>query len=100
MLTKFRTCNNRLPVNVGRYTGVNREERICNLCNENAIADECHVLLKCSNDDLVRWRDMYIPSYYTLRPTNFKFVELVQNTNVNILTKLSVFIKLVMSKLR
>ncbi len=25
LLTRFRTCNNRLPVNIGRCTGVNRE---------------------------------------------------------------------------
>ncbi len=54
LLTRFRTCNNRLPVNVGRYTSVNREERTCTLCNDNAKADEFHVLLKCSNEELVR----------------------------------------------
>ena len=100
LLTRFRTCNNRLPVNVGRYTGVSREERICTLCNDNAIADEFHVLLKCSNEELVRWRQMYIPSYYTHRPTIFKFTELLQNTNVDILTSLSKFTKLTMGKLR
>ena len=100
LLTRFRTCNNRLPVNVGRCTGVNREERICNLCNDNAIADEFHVLLKCSNEELVRWRAMYVPSYYTHRPTIFKFVELMQNANVEILTNLSKFIKLIMGKFR
>ncbi len=60
LLTRFRMYNNRLPVNVSRYTGVNREERVCTLCNENAIADESHVLLKCSNEELARWRNMYV----------------------------------------
>ena len=100
LLTRFRICNNRLPVNVGRYTGVSREERVCNLCNDNTIADEFHVLLKCSNEDLVRWRDMYVPSYYTNRPTIFKFTELLQNTNINVLTNLSKFSKLIMIKFR
>ena len=70
------------------------------MCNDNAIADEFHVLLKCSNEELVRWRQMYIPSYYTHRPTIFKFTELLQNTNVDILTSLSKFTKLTMGKLR
>ena len=87
-------------MNVGRYTGVNREERICTLCNDNAIADEFHVLLKCSNEELVRWRDMYVPTYYTHRPTIFKFAELLQNTNINILTNLSMFTKLIMGMFR
>ncbi len=100
LLTRFRTCNNRLPVNIGRYAGVNREERVCTLCNDNVIAHEFHVLLKCSNKELVRWRDMYVPSYYTHRPTIFKFTELLQNANVNILTNLSVFTKLIMGKFR
>lgn len=100
LLTRFRTCSNRLPVNVGRYTGVTREERMCTLCNDNVIGDEFHVLLKCSNAELVRWRDMYIPSFYTHRPTIFKFAELLQNKNVGVLTNLAMFIKLMMGKFR
>ena len=60
LITRFRTSNNRLPINVGRYTGVNREERYCNKCNINVIGDELHVLLECTNEDIVRWRDIYI----------------------------------------
>ena len=67
------------------------------MCNENAIADEFHILLKCPN---VRWRYMYIPNYYIVRPTFFRFAKLLQNTNVHILKKLSVFAKLIMSKFR
>ncbi len=33
LLTKLRTLNNKLPVNVGRYTGVTREDRICSKCD-------------------------------------------------------------------
>ena len=31
---KFRTTNHRLIIETGRWSGVNREDRICNLCNQ------------------------------------------------------------------
>ena len=100
LLTRFRICNNRLPINVGRYTNVNRDERLCNFCNDNEIGDEYHVLLKCSNEEIVRWRNMYLPRYFTLRPSIFKFAELLQHTNIAILTNLSVFTRLIMGRFR
>ncbi len=65
----FRTSNNKLPVNVGRYTGVSREERICNKCNVNVMGDEFHIILECTNEENTRLKEMYVPSCYTLRPT-------------------------------
>ncbi len=61
LLTKLRTLNNRLPVNVGRYTGVFREDRTCSKCDANTVGDEYHVLLICNNTDIVMLRARYIP---------------------------------------
>ncbi len=69
LVAKFRTCNNRLPVNVGRYQGVNREDRVCNKCGVGVVGDELHVLFECTDAETVRLRDKYIPNYYTNRPT-------------------------------
>lgn len=33
ILVKFRTTNHHLPVEVGRWSTVQRSERYCNLCN-------------------------------------------------------------------
>ena len=44
-----------LPINVeiGRYSGIPRNERFCLMCNNNEVEDEIHVMLKCpSYDDL------------------------------------------------
>ena len=42
----FRTRNHRLPVEVGRWTGIHLHERTCTFCN-NDIGDEYHYLLVC-----------------------------------------------------
>ena len=46
-LCKFRTCNHQLPIQQGRYSGIDRLERYCTLCNCNDIGDELHYLFKC-----------------------------------------------------
>ncbi len=93
IITRFRINNNNLPINVGRYTGVNREERVCNKCNANVIGGEFHVILECTNEEIARLIEMYIPSYYTLRPTHFKYAALMQNSRVEISRNLVLFFR-------
>ena len=45
---KFLTCNYRLPVQQGRYRGIDRREIICTLCDCNDIGYEFHYLFKCT----------------------------------------------------
>ena len=47
-LCKFRTCNHRLPIQQGRYSRIDRRERIITLCDCNDIDDEFHYLFKCT----------------------------------------------------
>ncbi len=97
LLTKLRTLNNKLPFNVGRYTGATREGWISNKCNADAVGDEYHVLFVCNNTDIVMLRAMCIPEYYAYRPTYFKYDLLIQTTNVNILKNVILFVKAVLS---
>ena len=46
-LARFRTTNNILPIERGRWENVERTQRICTLCNYNAIGDEFHYLFEC-----------------------------------------------------
>ena len=46
-LCKCRTCNHRLPIQQGRYSGIDRRERFCTLCDCNDIGDEFHYFFKC-----------------------------------------------------
>jgi hypothetical protein len=57
-LCKFRSGNHRLPVNTGRYHGLARQERICNLCPIQETGDEVHYLIRCTHFN--RARDMYL----------------------------------------
>ena len=47
LLCKFRTTNHRLIIETGRWQNIDREDRICNLCNEGLVGDEFHYLLEC-----------------------------------------------------
>lgn len=44
---KFRTANNKLPIETGRWDGTEYSLRTCNLCRSNAIGDEKHYLFSC-----------------------------------------------------
>ena len=47
-MCRFRTLNHRLPIEIGRYARVDRQQRYCSLCNDQRLGDEFHVLLECS----------------------------------------------------
>ena len=64
MITKFRASNNKLVITVGRYDNISREDRVCEKCNANVLGDEYHVMLTCVNEDIVRFKNQYIPRYY------------------------------------
>ncbi len=52
LVAKFRTCNNRLPVNVGRYHDVSRENRVSNKCGVGVVGVEfyvCFLMYGCGN---------------------------------------------------
>ena len=77
-LAKFRTTNNRLPIEKGRWDNIERNERYCNLCNTNLIGDE-------------------FPKYYLKHYNTLKFTQLMSSTNVKQLHRLSQFVTLILS---
>ena len=99
-MSKLRTGNNKLPITEGRYQNINREDRVCNKCDENCIGDEYHVLFNCQNENIVRLRNKYIPRYYRTRPSQLKFVMFMQNTSLNVLNNLALFLNSVLKMFR
>lgn len=60
LLTILRTLNHKLPVNVDRYAGVTRVDRICSKCDAYAVGNEYHVPFVCNSTDIVVLRAMYL----------------------------------------
>ena len=53
-ISKIRMSSHNLKIEKGRYHNIERQSRLCVLCNLNDIEDEFHFILKC-------------PLYYDLR---------------------------------
>ncbi|MEW8546520.1 MAG: reverse transcriptase family protein [Candidatus Thiodiazotropha sp.] len=93
-LAKFRTTNNRLPIEKGRWDNIDRNERYCNLCNTNLIGDEFHYIFECEFFNNVR--KMYLPKYYLKHYNTFKFAQLMSNSSTKQLHRLSQFVTLIL----
>ena len=93
-LCKFRCNNARIPKVVGRYRGIPRDQRICQLCshNEAKIGDEFHVLLECSHTDIVSIRETYIHRRYFVHPNMYKCLSLLSCKNKNTIRGLGLFL--------
>jgi len=51
-VSRIRLSAHKFPVEYGRQTGTERQDRKCTLCNSNKVGDEIHILLECENDTL------------------------------------------------
>ena len=56
IFAKFRTGSHWLQVHVGRFSGVNRQDRLCPHCDMKVVEDEEHTLLRCPKFDSIRIR--------------------------------------------
>ena len=90
---RFRTTNNKLPIETGRWRNIVRENRLCTLCNDQEIGDEYHYIFKCnffSNE-----RKQCIKPYFINRHNTIKFFELMCSKRKQVLKKMCKFIKLI-----
>ncbi|KAK6183392.1 hypothetical protein SNE40_010882 [Patella caerulea] len=93
---RYRTCNHKLPVEVGRWMSVDFEQRICPLCEINTVGDEYHYLFDCTY--FIKERENYIPRYYYTRPNTFKYNKLFNSSKRSIIVKLCMFLKIILNK--
>ena len=90
-VSKLRMSSHRLAIESGRWTRPARipvDERKCTLCE--VLEDEYHFVLECSI--YTELRNKYIPKYFWRRPSMFKFIELMNTSNMKILRNQSIFI--------
>ena len=72
---RFRILNHKLPIESGRWQNVDRNMRICNLCDKKEIGDEFHYILECNYFNNIR--NKYIDNHYRKRQNIIKFGELM-----------------------
>ena len=93
-MSKLRMSSHRLAIESGRWTRPNIipvNERKCTRCK--LVEDEYHFILECTI--YIDLRKKYIPKYFWKRPSMFKFVELLNTTNMKILRNLRFLITII-----
>ena len=95
---RFYFCRLRLSVHplriqTGRYARNNtpREQRYCLSCNKFDLEDEYHFVCVCPFFQNIRIQ--YIKKYYFVKPSMFKFTDLLSTNNRNVLINLSKYIQ-------
>ena len=86
LLCRFRTSNHRLPIEIGPWENINRENKVCNFCQGRKLGEEFHYLARL------------IPQKYRCSPNTVKYCALMYSNSVVELSKLSKFIRIVNSK--
>ena len=86
-LSQFRLSSHDLEIERGRYANVDRDDRICLLCNSNQIENEYHFLFTCPfYRDL---RKTYLKRYYYQWPTLNILDNLMSTTSRTIVINLA-----------
>ena len=89
-ISKIKLSSHKLNIERGRYSGVPRQNRKCELCNKNDLEDEFHFMLVCDLYSDLRKENS--PTYYVNRPSMFKFIKLLNVTNKKALHKIAMYI--------
>jgi hypothetical protein len=88
-LSCMRLSSHALEIEVGRYNNINRENRICKLCNQNTIESEYHFLLCCTRYSEIRRKYFGATSWPSLN----KFKCLMSSKNKCTILKICKFIR-------
>ena len=89
IISKLRLTSHKLRIETGRHENIERNQRICTLCNLNDLEDEFHFVLVCPFYETLR--KQLIPRYYAQRPSMYKFIELLNTERKKYLCNLASF---------
>ena len=90
----FLILNHRMPIELGRFLGTSRNDRICELCFHNKIGDEYHYLIECSYFSDAR--RVYLPRNLLARPNIDTFRRLMCSSDTQELFKIAKYCKIVL----
>ena len=86
----MRCSSHKLMIEKGRYLNLERNQRVCSMCNLNDIEDEFHFILRCpAYNDL---RKKYLKQRYCNSPSVFKLLQLFNTCCLSELRKLGYYI--------
>jgi len=83
----------RLPIEIGRWQNIERNNRECVLCDTNTVGDEFHYILQCRYFE--QSRKNLIQSYFRNRQNVLKFKNIMTVTKKSDLLKLCKMIKVI-----
>ena len=86
----FRTSCHNLEIERGRYTNIQRNERVCKLCDQNVIEDEYHLLCCCTF--YTELRCIYLPRKYYVSPSKNKFNIIMSSRNADTIRNLATYL--------
>ena len=92
-IAKFRISNHELEIELGRHTNIEKQDRICKLCELNnlrCIEDEFHVLFECAAYNEIR--KIYIERQFSDLKNLYSFNNLMSNKDANVVANLANFI--------
>jgi len=93
LLCRFRISKHILPIEIGRWQNINRENRVCILCQGMELGDEFHYWFECT--EFIQDRARLIPQKYRCSPNTVKYCALMCSNSVVELCK---FIRIAKSK--
>ena len=88
---KLRTSNQKLPIECGRWKNIERNRRLCKLCQKQEIGDGFHYIMECSFFKCKR--KLVIKQKYTLNPNMKQLKNLMTSKNRKKLTNICKLIK-------
>lgn len=80
LISKYCIHAHNLNHETGRFLNINRNDRICNVCNCDSVEDEYHFILECIGYKDIRMK--YINPYYWRNPSVFKLIQLLSFRNI------------------
>ncbi|XP_071123308.1 uncharacterized protein [Mytilus edulis] len=91
-ISRYRLSAHCLNIETGRFCNIERENRLCNMCNKNMIEDEYHYILQCEKYSDIR--KTYIKPFYWKKPSSYKLVQLLSVHNIKELNNLGKYLYL------
>lgn len=90
----YRLCNNKLPIETGRWTGIDRNLRKCTLCNSNSVGDEFHYVFECIAFEFDR--KVFLPNINKRNSNCITLSNMFNETNLGKLRRLCKFLHIVL----